>query len=194
MRSHLLVALVFASLVSTAGTAAAQAKAVPPQLSISAAAADLDTGELFVAGRNFGATPPLVTLDGIALAVRVALPEQLVAVLPASAAAHPGTYRLVVSRGPSQTQTDTFHVTIGAQGPRGEKGDPGEPGVQGAPGLQGAAGPQGPAGPAGSAGPTGPMGPMGPQGPKGDPGTADGGQLVYLTTGACGEAPGLLSV
>jgi hypothetical protein len=38
------------------------------------------------------------------------------------------------------------------------------------------------------------MGPQGIAGPKGDPGTLDGGTLVYLTTGECGEQAGLLSV
>lgn len=200
MRSHKLVTIVLAVVVLLLpGRAArAQGKTPAPQLLVTAAAANLETNELFIAGQNFGSTPPIVTLDGIALPVSVALPNQVVAALPATAAAHPGTYLLVVSRGPAQTQTDTFHVAIGHAGPRGEKGDRGDAGPAGAPGAPGAAGPAGQpgaVGPMGPAGPVGPMGPMGLPGPKGDPGAPpDGGHLVYLTTGACGEPSGLLAL
>ena len=43
----------------------------------------------------------------------------------------PGDYLLVVSRGPSTTDTDRFDLTIGAVGPQGPKGDTGDKGEKG---------------------------------------------------------------
>jgi hypothetical protein len=198
--------LALVSLVVVLGLAAvsasAQTRFATPQLVIEAAYADLANGNLLIAGSRFGARPTVV-LDGIRLAVAYADDRQIVAKLPRDAGNHPGTYRLVVSRGHGEPEVDVFNVTVGATGPKGDKGDQGErgdpgprgpEGLKGEPGPAGAAGSIGPAGPVGARGPAGPMGPAGPQGPKGDAGgAADAGITVYLTTGKCGEPVGAMS-
>jgi hypothetical protein len=182
MRSHkfVILVLVVGAALLVAGDAVAQRRfPFPrPQLVIQAAYADLATGELLVSGQEFGDRPLQVILDGIHLTVKLVRDRQIIAVLPRDAAAHPGTYLLIVSRGHQDWQTDSFNVAIGGvAGGKGEKGDRGDPGPQG---------------------PQGPMGPAGPAGPKGDPGvgsssSSPAGALVYSTTGACGETAGLLT-
>jgi hypothetical protein len=193
MRARTLVVFfLLAGVLAAAGTANAQRRfPFPvPQLVIQAAQADLETGELLIAGDHFGNTPPTVLLDGLRLVVTLSQQRQIVAKLPANAAEHPGTYLLIVTRGPSDTHTDSFNVTIGAVGPKGDKGDRGDAGVRGNDGAKGDRGATGPQGP------QGPQGLQGPQGPKGEAGSggADAGTLVYLTTGACGEVAGLVSL
>jgi hypothetical protein len=203
MRASKLVLFPLAVVLCLAAVpASAQSRFATPQLVVEAAYANLATGDLLIAGDRFGDRPTVV-LDGIRLAVTYADNRQIVAKLPRDAESHPGTYRLVVSRGRGEPEVDVFSVTIGAIGPKGDKGDRGDPGPRGPEGLKGESGPAGPAGPAGAAGsagpmgptgPMGPMGPMGPVGPKGDPGgAADAGITVYLTTGRCGEIAGALS-
>jgi hypothetical protein len=243
-RKFILVPLILLTLGSSLALAQEDAQTQQnkfslPQPVIEATYANLENGQLLVAGHNFG-DRPTVTLDGIRLGVVHADDRQIVAKLPRGAGDHPGTYRLVVWRGHGVPLADTFSVTIGVAGPKGEKGERGDPGPRGIEGLKGEPGPAGPAGPkgatgpagpvgrvgavgpagpmgltgsAGPAGPAGPMGPtgsmgpvgpmgpmgpigpMGPAGPKGDSGgaAADPGVIVYLATGACGEAANVLS-
>lgn len=88
----------------------------------------------------------------------------------------PGTYLLVVTRGPSTQDSFEMDITIGNAGATGEQGPQGEVGPQGPQGETGLTGAQGPEGDKGAKGDTGPQGPPGPQGPKGDPGS----QLTVL--------------
>lgn len=163
-----------AVLMLIAGSAAGQTPA-PGRLTISSASADLVNQQLTVTGENFGVETPLVALDGIVLAVFSSNPTQIVAGLPPGLAASPGTYQLVVMRGPSVPASATFAVALGAVGPQGPRGDPGPSGAQGVQGVTGPAGPAGATGPAGASGPIGPMGPAGPLGPVGPAGPAGSG-------------------
>ena len=108
--------------------AAAGARAEPV---ISAAAED--DGELLIIGRGFGANPS-VRLGELPLNVKGSTDVVIRATLPA-AGVEPGTYALVVYRNAlPRMATETFHVTLGAAGPRGakgDKGDKGDPGVLG---------------------------------------------------------------
>lgn len=131
-----------AVLCAAAGAAALSAQKGPdaaqPQLTITSAHASPDH-LLIVNGTNFGATPPLVSvgslpLDGVTVN---ADGTQLTAPLPM---ADPGTYLLLVARGPAATQYAVFALTIGAvgpQGPQGEKGDKGDKGDAGPQGIPG---------------------------------------------------------
>ena len=121
--SKFVVFALFTLLVSvSARPAAAQVKQATPQLAIQAAYADLTANQLLITGQQFGERPAVV-LDGIPLAVTFSDPQQIVATLPSGAADHPGTYRLIVSRGRGDTQYDVFAVTVGVAGPTGDKGD-----------------------------------------------------------------------
>ena len=113
MRQTQSVLVVFLALLVLAPHASAvpQGKTATPQLVITSAVADLDRQELVVGGLNFG-DAPLVVLDGIVLPVYAVASSSLVAGLPASVAAHPGTYLLIVSRGPSQTKVGSYDVTV----------------------------------------------------------------------------------
>lgn len=91
----------------------------------------------------------------------------------------PGSYRVVVARGPGSSDQAVGFVTVGAlgsvglpgpTGPAGPPGLPGEPGVPGRDGSDGSDGAQGPAGLRGEAGPQGPPGADGLMGPVGPPG------------------------
>jgi hypothetical protein len=179
---RIVAATVFIAIAITIRPSSAQSRTEtqqPPQLVISAAAADAAGERLVIAGINFGGTPQ-VTMHGVPLSIITGSSTQIVAVLPTVFAQTPGTYRIVVARGTAQVEWDSFDVTVGAIGPRGPKGEDGEKGEKGdtgQPGAQGATGERGPAGPQGVSGATGPQGPQGPQGiqgpigPKGDPGT-----------------------
>lgn len=125
------------------------------QLVIVSAQADLLNGQVVITGVNLGPGTPAVTLDAMPLTIVSAGPTQIVAVLPASVAATPGSYLLTVARrhGHDEPDQDIFALTVGAvgaQGPQGLKGD------TGAQGPTGATGPTGTTGAAGAAGPTGP--------------------------------------
>jgi hypothetical protein len=102
-------------------------------------------------------TAPTVQLNGAALKIDSFSIAQIVATLPANAAA--GSYSLTVTN--SQGAATVFDLTYGAEGPQGPIGPQGATGAKGPAGPQGATGPQGPAG---VQGPTGPTGPQGPQG------------------------------
>jgi hypothetical protein len=151
----------------------------PPQLTISKVAAEgLDTANptLAIEGSNFGGAPSvymgapggvLVQLTVLS-ATNIFISAQLT-----GATSAPGTYLLVVSRGPATVDVFSMAITIGgggAQGPAGVEGPPGPGGPMGPRGPMGPMGPEGPTGAtgaAGQAGATGPMGPMGPAGPTG---------------------------
>jgi hypothetical protein len=146
------------------------------QATIVGAVPDFAAGLLTISGQNFRSASPLVLLNAAPLAVVSATPTRIIASLPSALASSPGSYQLIVSSGPSPTDTTTFSVTIGTTGPAGPKGDTGligPPGIQGLPGPvgpQGQAGAMGPSGPSGPTGPTGLTGPAGPTGSRGDPG------------------------
>ena len=93
---------------------------------------------------------PKVRLGGIDLTVASFGPFEVLAVLPPDFP--PGSYRLVVSRGPGNKRIGTFDATVGAVGP---------PGPEGPRGLEGKEGPAGLPGPQGLTGPQGPIGPKG---------------------------------
>ena len=179
----------------------AQAKTASSQLVITSATPDVINNYIVINGANFGAVASEVTLEGVSMPVLTWSPTQVIAAYAVSTAPA-GTYLLVVSRGPSTTQSDAFHLTLGTTGPKGDKGDRGDMGPTGPAGptgpigptgLTGLTGPTGPAGPAGStgpigprgltgpAGPAGPMGPAGPTGPAGPAGPA--GSLVLAGSG-----------
>jgi hypothetical protein len=107
---------------------------------------------LYIYGKNFGSSAPVVLLAGLPLRVRQSSTGFVVAEAPIFS---PGSYRLTVSAGSDPAQNDYFEITLGTQGPKGDKGDPGS------------AGPQGEQGPPGPTGPQGPKGDTGPQGPTG---------------------------
>lgn len=173
----------------------ANAKNPPPQLVVSSAVADPALSVLSVGGQNFGDAAPAAFLDGVPLTVVSFSATALEVLLPVGQV--PGTYRLVVSRGPSSTDVGWLDVTLGAVGPVGEKGAKGNPGDTGPQGLPGPPGPQGPKGETGATGatgatgpqgPAGPIGPQGPQGLQGEPGAtgAQGPKGDTGTTGATG--------
>ena len=155
------------------------------------ATADLSTQTLVVRGTDIVAIPNRsvrVFLGALELPVIRSTSSQVEAALPGTTPA--GSYLVVVTIGPGNSQTDELWVTVGAVGPQGPKGDTGlqgpkgDTGAQGATGAQGttgatgATGPQGPAGPAGAQGPAGPTGAQGPAGPTGPQGPA--GQSVTM--------------
>ncbi len=180
---------------------AAPAGAPPPQLTISKVVPNgLDTlnPTLAIEGANFGAAPKVyMGVSGgswVQLTVLSASHNFISAQLT-GATSSPGTYMLMVSRGPSATDVFSVTVTLGAAGPQGIPGPSGPAGPSGPLGATGPAGPTGPSGPTGAtgpagatgatgigltgatgpSGPTGPTGPMGPSGPPGGP--------TYLVTG-----------
>src|SRR5213593_2958916 len=129
---------------------AAPAGTPPPQLTISKVVPNgLDTlnPTLAIEGANFGAAPEVyMGVSGGAwahLTVLSASPNFISAQLT-GATSSPGTYLLVVSRGPSATDVFSVAVTLG---------------VYGGSGAQGPSGATGPAGPSGSQGPQGATGP-----------------------------------
>ena len=180
MTRHATVACLIGALSVTAHATQAP-KEVPAQLVISEVSVDLTAQLITISGEHFGTASATVTLAGLPLTIVSQTATRIVAVLPAFAAAAPGTFLLTVTRGdhgPPARRYDDIDVTIGAAGPRGEPGVQGQsgpvgpPGPPGEPGPQGAQGLQGQIGPIGPTGPIGPMGPLGPIGPKGDRGEA----------------------
>jgi hypothetical protein len=145
---------------------------------------------LHVIGANFSGGTPNITLGGssVPLAITLATPTQIDAVLPAGVP--PGSYllSLTISNKGSKSDDkedmrgDEFWLTLvseagggkdgatGPQGPAGPQGPIGATGPQGVQGMPGPAGPQGPIGAAGPQGAQGLPGSEGPQGPAGSPG------------------------
>jgi hypothetical protein len=114
------------------------------------AAVDASNTLVMIEGQDFGTNQPIVVLDGFVLTLVNFGPANIVAVLPASVAANPGSYHLSVSRtgkNGSVQSTGELTLTVGAVGPTGPQGPAGP---TGAPGSQGPAGPPGPQGPAGT--------------------------------------------
>ena len=156
--------------------------AIPtPQLTISKVVAigvDTPSPTLAIEGANFGAAPSVyMGISGGTLAqlTVVSASNNFISAELTSATSAPGTYLLVVSRGPSTTDVFSLAITIGGGAVTGDQGPGGQAGTMGPMGPAGPAGPIGPAGPAGPAGDTGPAGAAGatgPAGPAGDPGPA----------------------
>jgi len=184
MRGAAMVCLVFAFTVSSVRIVHAQ----NGQIRVDSALPNLAAHAVTIGGVNFGTQTPTVTLNDMPLTVLVSSPTQIVAVLPGSVIASPGTYQLVVRKGGANSQNSanvaTIDVaiydepaapagtasTLGLQGPAGPTGPPGPQGATGPAGPQGAAGPAGPQGATGSAGPQGAIGPAGPRGDAGPAG------------------------
>jgi hypothetical protein len=101
-----------------------------------------EDGVLVIQGGNFGDAPPYVTLAGVPLVVLSSNRTEILAQLPDPTP--PGSYLLLVARGPLRLPFYLFDVAIGALGP---KGDPGPQGDRGPEGEQGPPGPPGPPGP-----------------------------------------------
>jgi hypothetical protein len=125
------------------------------QVVISSAMADLLNDQVLIAGANFTADAD-VRLGEFPLTIVSASSSLVIATLPASVKAAPGSYALSVTSGSGLGTKAEISLAVGAVGPKGDtgatgaKGDPGDPGPQGIQGLQGPAGPAGPAGPGGS--------------------------------------------
>jgi len=156
------------------------------QVRVDSVLPNLVSNVITISGVNFGTQPPSVTLNDAPLVVVSASSTQIVAVLPGSVVAAPGTYQLVVRKGNSNSQNsanvatidvaipDTYAAATGAgpQGPAGPPGNSGPQGAAGAIGPQGATGAAGPMGPQGATGVMGPQGATGPAGPQGATGPA----------------------
>src|SRR5437870_9203672 len=139
-------------------------KIPPPQLMITKAVTnglDSTMPTLVIEGKNFGTNPSVymgssggtlaaLTLHSVSDTVIVAQLNPLTS--------SPGTYMLVVSKGPSATDVFFMDVAIGATGPAGPQGPTGSAGATGATGPQGSPGSQGPKGDTGATGPAGPQG------------------------------------
>jgi hypothetical protein len=88
-----------------------------------------------IRGKNFGTNPIVLMPGGSPNPLQIQPPttsELIVAFLPPNVA--PGTYALIISRGPSTNDTSMMDFTIGAQG---QTGAPGKDGKDGAPGRDG---------------------------------------------------------
>jgi len=154
---------VMVSLLACLGAAKpASGQTIP---AISAAHADLASGELRIWGNNFIASPrPRVYIgtDGqgfVELAVVSATNQLIIATI--DPLTRPATYGLTVLFGTRGLPVAVFTLTVGAAGEKGQKGDSGESGEPGAPGEKGDPGERGPQGVAGPPGPPGPQGPAG---------------------------------
>ena len=172
-RASASLCLALALLVASAGASYAQGN----QVRVDSAVPNLVSQVVTISGANFGSQPPSVTLNDVPLALLSSSPTQIVAALPASVIATPGTYRLVVRKGNSNSQNSanvaTLDVAIGNYGAEGStesQGTVGPAGPQGETGPQGEVGSAGPQGPIGSTGPQGPIGSTGPQGEIGSAG------------------------
>ncbi|HEX5749158.1 MAG TPA: collagen-like protein [Archangium sp.] len=147
-----------------------EAQQLPPALKILAVELDYVNKRIFIDGRNFGYTLPVVELYEQPLALLQSDDTFIVARMPNLFLKARGEYLLTVSAGTADCENDGHIVTFGEVGPQGLAGPPGPTGPQGPPGVAGATGPQGPKGDTGAMGPAGPQGPMGPAGPQGAPG------------------------
>jgi hypothetical protein len=92
-----------------------------PRVSITSASINYSSGVLTVVGTNLGQAPT-VLLGRIALSNVSSNGTILTATVPTGVLTTPGTYLLTVTRGASVTDTGTFEVAIGAQGPQGPSG------------------------------------------------------------------------
>ncbi len=161
LKTLLLMATVVATLGTTSLTFAAKSAT-----QIIGAATDVDAGSLYLRGEGFGTTPAVImsdlgTGDFVNVTVGATTDSEIMATLPVVTSGH---YRVVVSTGNGQNDSDYIDITLGTvgpQGPAGPQGPQGETGIQG---------PVGPVGPQGIQGETGPIGPVGPNGPQGIPG------------------------
>ncbi|HTW78873.1 MAG TPA: IPT/TIG domain-containing protein [Terracidiphilus sp.] len=149
------------------------------------ATANLSSSQLTIEGVNFPSQPNLV-LENQPLTVTSSTSTTIIATLPGSIAAAPGTYVLWLEQ-PKGLIVSSLSLTIGAVGAQGPAGLPGLPGAIGPAGPQGATGAQGPAGPAG---PTGPQGPAGPAGPTGVNTPAPGVGASFTGTISEGDGTG----
>ena len=164
------------------------------QVIVQSAFPNLVTQEITIVGNNFG-TQATVTLDGFVLPVISNSNTLIVAMLPASVVATPGSYRLAVYRStpspensPNVGKLDVAIGAAGVAGPTGADGATGPTGPQGEMGPVGPEGPQGPTGPVGPQGIQGEVGPAGPAGPQGNTGATGptGAQGPTGPTGANG--------
>lgn len=166
---------------------------------LTSATADVTTQTLVIRGTDIVAIPNRsvrVFLGALELPVIRSTSSQVEAALPGTTPA--GSYLVVVTIGPGNSQTDELWVTVGATGPQGPKGDTGATGPQGPKGDTGATGPAGPQGVTGATGATGPQGPAGQSVamvpiPVSDPRCAFGGAALTVqgvTVNICsGVAP-----
>ena len=174
--------------------------------------ADLDTGEIYIQGKNFTRHGALqVTLSETELVLISADNTMIKAYLPPGLVE--GDYLLVVATGEKYDDekkhknkkddedehyehATKYALTIGGVGLQGEAGPAGPQGDMGPIGLQGPiglTGPKGDAGPKGDKGDKGATGLQGPRGFKGDPGKtgAQGIQGPKGDTGLTGPAGSL---
>lgn len=164
MRLTVTSLLVFVSLATPAR--AQVTVSAPRPVFISSATADLLNDQVLITGANFTADAE-VWLGGLRLAVISASSTLVIATLPPSVEAAPGSYPLWIIAGvPPKTRAD-ISLAVGAAGPKGDTGAQGPKGDPGDPGPQGEQGPVGPAGPRGLQGIQGLQGPVGPAGPAG---------------------------
>jgi hypothetical protein len=113
--------------------------------------------ELVIQGVNFGTTAGTVMFNGFNAPI-TSWGNTLIVATIAGTFSQPGSYELVVARGPSQTGRDEYEVTIGESGGSGPSGATGPTGPTGATGASGPRGATGATGPAGATGATGASG------------------------------------
>ena len=114
------------------------------------ATVNFTNGQLTVTGAYFPDKPHLV-LNDQELTILSSDATTIVATLPPTVLATPGSYGFTIER-PRRSVIAPFIVTIGAVGPQGPIGLTGPQGPQGVQGVQGPVGPQGAVGPQGPAG------------------------------------------
>jgi hypothetical protein len=168
--------VVFVALVLAASSVAAQLRgAPPPQLTIASAVVDYDAATIAIHGDHFaglqGDATPSVFMTDLAGSLQPLPVLFATSTFVSAGLLHqgPGTFTLVVARGPVATDVSAIDLTLGVPGPQGPQGQQGEKGETGDAGPEGPEGSQGPPGPQGE---TGPLGEIGPQGPLGETGEA----------------------
>lgn len=109
------ISLALGLLALTPVAVAQESPSCPPV--VASARVEHTTGAVTVVGRDFGAARPAVTLGPARLTVTGHGPTLIVAELPATM--RPGTYRLTVSTGASESGID---VAVGAAAPWGSQG------------------------------------------------------------------------
>ena len=131
-------------LAAAAGTLRAEAPNAP-LIDGSVVATSVAPNQLTITGSHFGTVVPLVTLDGMPLAILNFTDTTVVAqLIPIPS----GSYTLVLTNGQTH-QTGVSVATVGAVGPPGPTGPTGPQGAMGVQGTQGVQGIQGVTGPAG---------------------------------------------
>ena len=133
-RPGIVVILLLLALLAPAMPANAAFQSNDKPVEITRAEVDLNTNQLTITGKHFGAQTPTVKLEAAKLVVISNSATQIVALLPAGIQA--GTYLLTIRR-PTKGKVDnnavcsqdddcqTFDITIGAAGPRGPAGPQG---------------------------------------------------------------------